>query len=188
MGVANMQFREGPILKLGKNRVHLVLSEEELAGLDIQPGRDDDPIVIVDPLPAGAKLPASLADTASAIVLEVRPGQAASIERIADLRATRPDLPLIAAIRDADLALVKALIKQGVNDVVALPLAYGELMEALRDLPRVERTGAIGNISWQADFRNSQHRRRGRHYDCNATGLSACRPLDRIWRARRLPV
>jgi pilus assembly protein CpaE len=63
------------------------------------------------------------------VVLHVDPAVPRSMDRIEKVRALRPDLPQIVAIESADLRLVRTLVRQGVADVVALPLAPEELLQ-----------------------------------------------------------
>jgi len=64
------------------------------------------------------------------LVVEVDPTIPASMERITQVRTRSPDRPLIVALASADVALVRTLVRQGVSDVVALPLQPEELLQA----------------------------------------------------------
>lgn len=85
-----------------------------------------------DPLGEG-KLPAGV----KALVLEVDPSSAASIRRLEGIRRERPQLPIIAAIADADhadLAVLRNLLRLGIRDVVTLPLSGQELTSRVIDI------------------------------------------------------
>ncbi len=75
-------------------------------------------------------VPAHLLHAARAIVIEVDPGNAASLDRLRVIGRDYPDLPRIAAIADATVALVQTLVREGVSDVIVLPLHPGELLDA----------------------------------------------------------
>ena len=66
---------------------------------------------------------------AALLVIEVDPANPASIERLSRLHQALPQLPLIAAIPDAPVSLVRALVHGGVDDVLALPFSADELLE-----------------------------------------------------------
>lgn len=72
-------------------------------------------------------------DAASLVVLEVDPLIPASLDRVRNIRASHPSLPLIAAIRGADVATIRTLVRQGVADVAQLPFLPGELASQIRD-------------------------------------------------------
>ena len=86
--------------------------------------------------PLAASQPVDPADLseADAIVLEVAPGVPQSLARIAQVREALPQVLLIAAIADMDVGSVRALIRQGVDDVVALPFDPDELFATIMDL------------------------------------------------------
>ncbi len=90
--------------------------------------------ILLHTLPVDAEIPGSALASASILVLEVSPGHAASLERLSAVRDLYPRLPVIAAVRDANLPLVRTLLKQGVRDVVGLPLPHAELVEMLKEI------------------------------------------------------
>lgn len=67
---------------------------------------------------------------AALLVVEVDPAIPASVERLNRLLEPHGGVPVIAAIPDAPVALVRALVRGGVNDVLALPFTADELLEA----------------------------------------------------------
>lgn len=83
-------------------------------------------------------LPSEVLANARVLVLEVDPASPASLRRVAAAREARPGLPIIAALRHADLSVVRTLIHQGVTDVATLPFNPDELipqvLEALAKL------------------------------------------------------
>ena len=67
---------------------------------------------------------------ADLLVLEVDPNDRKSMQRLSSIRSAKPELTVIAAIRDSSVALVRTLLKQGVVDVVNLPFDVAELVQA----------------------------------------------------------
>jgi len=115
-------------------------------------------------LSAEEMLPQDVVSRARAIVLEVDPGIPASLGRMAAVRDARPDLPIIAALREANISAVRMLLQKGVTDVATLPFEPEELapqiLEALakygEHLPKpqpapmltmVRSTGGCGSTS-----------------------------------------
>jgi pilus assembly protein CpaE len=78
---------------------------------------------------------------AGIVVLHVDPAVPRSMDRIEKVRALRPDLPQIVAIESADLRLVRTLVRQGVADVVALPLSPEELLQVAIAVMEVQAAG-----------------------------------------------
>jgi len=79
------------------------------------------------------------------------PSSSESLSRLIALRAAHPLLPMVAAVREPTLQVVRALLKAGVNDVVSLPLKVDELrgvLDQLRvDMQRQQvREGKLGKI------------------------------------------
>lgn len=84
-------------------------------------------------IPADAEFPEECVRSASVLVMEVDPASKASLSRVSKARALRPNLPIIAAIADANVSLVRALIRQGVSDVAVLPFSPSELAAQILD-------------------------------------------------------
>lgn len=84
-------------------------------------------------LKSDAPLPADLVARASVLVLEVDPTDPGSLGRLSRARAERKDLPIIAAIHDANVALVRTLIRQGIADIAVLPFDVDELITQILD-------------------------------------------------------
>ena len=122
------------VLDLNQQTVLLVLSEAEMTAalLDaVDAGRLP---ILLHTLSIGQEIPANALENASILVLEVSPNHPVSLERLSAVRELHPRLPLIAAVRDANLKLVRTLLKQGVRDVVGLPLPHAELVEILKEI------------------------------------------------------
>lgn len=79
-------------------------------------------------LSGDAALPASLLQGARVLVLEVDAASSASMRRLAEVHAVRPGLPVVAAMHDTSLAATRALLRQGVSDVLILPFELSELV------------------------------------------------------------
>jgi pilus assembly protein CpaE len=88
---------------------------------------------VLVPLAANADIPQEVLNSASVLVLEVNPADAASMARIGHVRARRPHLPIIAALSSADVSVVRMLIREGVADVAALPFEIDDLASRVLD-------------------------------------------------------
>ena len=88
---------------------------------------------VLHPAAAALPIPDSLIRHARVIVLEVDATNDASLRRLASIRANHPDVSIVAALRNADLTLVRALIRQGVVDVTELPFVPGQLEDQVLD-------------------------------------------------------
>ena len=116
-----------------EHSVLLVMSEDEMAAAQLEAVDAGAMPMLLKTLAADAEIPSVALAGATIMVLEVAPANPASMERLSAARARYPDLPVIAAVRDAGLPLVRALMKQGVRDVIGLPLPHAELVEILRE-------------------------------------------------------
>ncbi|MGX7953468.1 AAA family ATPase [Tsuneonella sp. HG249] len=85
------------------------------------------------PLPADAPLSDRLLAKTRVLVLEVDAESDASLRRLATVRAHYPDLAVIAAVQQAGVALVRALVRQGVSDVAELPFVAQQLEDQVLD-------------------------------------------------------
>lgn len=85
-------------------------------------------------LDAGAPIGPEVVGDAELLVVELRGDDPRSMQRLTALRALHPTLPLIAAIRDANLATTRTLIRQGIEDVIALPIERAEFDDAVNNL------------------------------------------------------
>lgn len=79
-------------------------------------------------------IPTDVIVGASVLVMEIDQNDLNSLRRVDQVRTLRPSLPLIVALRDASVPTVRTLIRQGVNDVCALPFNFEELHGQLCDL------------------------------------------------------
>ncbi len=122
------------VLDLDRHSVLLVLSEAEMSAAQLDAVDAGNMPILLSTLAADAEIPVHMLASASMVVLEVSPGYPASLERLAAVRDLYPQLPVIAAVRDANLPLVRTLLKQGVRDVVGLPLPHAELVEILKEI------------------------------------------------------
>lgn len=136
-----MSMEEG-LLDLSHNQIAIVLSAEEAAGAGRIAAAGDGMSAVVSVLEAEEPLNPALVENAAILCLEVRSGSPLSIERIARVRADHPRLPVIALVRDADLVLVRALLRQGVRDVVQLPLSPSQLTESISETLAEMKTSA----------------------------------------------
>ena len=85
------------------------------------------------PLSADAPLPERMLANIRVLVLEVDAASDASLRRLATVRSGHPDLAVIAAVQQPGVALVRALVRQGVADVAELPFAPAQLEEQVLD-------------------------------------------------------
>jgi pilus assembly protein CpaE len=122
------------VLDLDQQSVLLVLSEAEMIAARFDAVDAGSMPILLHTLPSDADIPAQALANASILVLEVSPNHAASLKRLSAVRDQYPQLPVIAAVRDANLPLVRALLKQGVRDVVGLPLPHADLVEMLKEI------------------------------------------------------
>lgn len=84
-------------------------------------------------LPADAPLPDELVARTRLLVLEVDAASEASLRRFAQVRAAHPSVTIIAALRQADVSLTRALIRQGISDVAELPFVAHDLSAQVLD-------------------------------------------------------
>ncbi|MEN9924471.1 MAG: hypothetical protein RL268_597 [Pseudomonadota bacterium] len=78
---------------------------------------------------ADEPVPADLLAAARVVVVEVDPGNPGSLDRLRAIGRDYPDLPRIAAIAETTIALVQTLVREGVSDVIVLPLQIEELLD-----------------------------------------------------------
>ncbi len=122
------------VLDLKSRSVLLVLSEAEMTSAQFDDVAIGQAQVLISTLAPDARVDVAQLDAACVLILEIRPDLPKSLDRLKQIRASHPDLPIIAAIRDANLTLVRALLKQGVRDVVALPLAQSDLAAIIAEV------------------------------------------------------
>lgn len=83
-------------------------------------------------------LPPGAVNKAGVVVIEVDPASDASLKRLALMRVEYPKIPLIVALRDASVSLVRTLIRQGVADVAQLPFQRSSLATQILDALSVQ--------------------------------------------------
>lgn len=109
------------------------LADRRIAGFSLR----------LSPIPPSSELgPDALSGTAGGVV-EVSADDPNSIARFRQLAAT-VDVPLIAAVYEAPLALVRALIRAGAHDVLPLPVELSDLEATLAQLPHPDSRGKAG--------------------------------------------
>ena len=84
---------------------------------------------------------------AQCIILEVDPRDPLSLGRMEQVRRSRPSMPIIAAIENADFNLTRLLVRQGVFDVVPLPFDVQEVMSRVMDVSATLASSAGGKLA-----------------------------------------
>ncbi|MGE0775446.1 MAG: CpaE family protein, partial [Sphingomonadaceae bacterium] len=134
----------GWTLRTGEASLQLILSQAEIGAGEIPAGDVAGFGITVNALSAHAPVTEELLNPARAIVIEVVPSSSESLSRLVSLRAAHPHLPMVAAVREPSVQVVRALLKAGVNDVVSLPLKIDELRTVLDQLRAdMQRTGRV---------------------------------------------
>jgi pilus assembly protein CpaE len=121
-------------LRTGEASVQLILSQSEIGAGEIPAGEIAGFGITVNAVSPAAPITDELISPARAIIVEAVPSSQESLARLAALRAAHPMLPVVAAVRDPSVQVVRALLKAGVNDVVSLPLRVEELRTVLEQL------------------------------------------------------
>ncbi|MGE8143205.1 AAA family ATPase [Novosphingobium sp. NPDC080210] len=123
----------------------LVASSAQLAAVEGGAGAQAFPGLLTYASSADEPVPADLLAAARVVVVEVDPGSPASLDRLRAIGRDYPDLPRIAAIAETTIALVQTLVREGVSDVIVLPLQIEELLDVtLRALAHSRaRSGAV---------------------------------------------
>lgn len=86
------------------------------------------------PLDPRAPLPITIVSHSDILVIEIQSDDPASLARIDQARAAGDNKPLIAAIANADISTVRALVRRGVSDVVSIPFDSNELFSAVMEV------------------------------------------------------
>lgn len=87
----------------------------------------------VHPYVSGVPISAELLGDAGVAIVEVRAERASSVDDIVALVRQRPELPIIAAVDAPEMPVVRKLLREGVADVVSLPLVGDELAQAVSE-------------------------------------------------------
>jgi pilus assembly protein CpaE len=122
------------VLDLKSRSVLLVLSEAEMTKAHFEDVAIGQAQVLLSTLQPDATVDHAQLEHASILILEIRPDLQGSLDRLKAIHKAHPDLPIIAAMRDADLKMVRMLLKQGVRDVVSLPLSHSELASIIAEI------------------------------------------------------
>lgn len=115
-------------------KIKLIISEEEFAQSGLShSGRPNRSFGLVH-VGAEETIPLSEINDAELLIVELRSSDPLSMRRLAALRAKRAKVPLIVAMRGADLATTRMLLREGVDDVISLPLEPTEFDDAVNNL------------------------------------------------------
>lgn len=128
------------------SRILVVAASPHVEALNEAAGAEVIPGLRSEALDAGAVVPASLLGDASILVIEVDPQDRASMRRIGAIREAHPQLPVIAAITDASVSLVRTLVREGISDVVSLPFELNELLQISLDAAAKADAEANGTV------------------------------------------
>lgn len=127
-------FKDGGAMR-SCNDLLLATSPEQLAHIRDAGGIQAFPGLITFSGAPDQPIPADLLGAAKIVVVEVDPGSPGSLERLRSIGRDYPDLPRVAAISEATISLVRTLVREGVSDVLVLPIEASELLDvALRAL------------------------------------------------------
>lgn len=114
--------------------VLIVASPAHADAIDWSESGDALPGLVVHPCENTEPVPIDAARAASLIILEIDPHNRKSMDRLGELKRRLPDLPVVAALPDASVALVRMLVREGVDDVVSVPFKFEELLETAADV------------------------------------------------------
>lgn len=81
----------------------------------------------------GQPVPEELLHDCSLLVIEVDPTAPATMQRVKDIRERHPNIPMVAAMEDASVSLVRTLVREGISDVVTLPFDLNEIQQVALD-------------------------------------------------------
>lgn len=110
--------------------VLVVASPKYISALSLTLSSDSFPGLTLLKSAPGEAIPDQPVQSASLVVVEVDPFDSASLERLVQLHRNNSSKPIIAAIPDASVALVRTVVREGVADVISLPFAADELLDA----------------------------------------------------------
>lgn len=115
-------------------KIKLLISEEEFARSAMAHDEYSSLAFELVDVDAGEPITADMVGDAELLVVELRGDEPQSMQRLTGLRTRFPGLPLVVAMRDADFATTRALIRQGVQDVIALPVQRAEFDDVVNNL------------------------------------------------------
>ena len=125
--------------------VHLFLSDDNGRAAALVDERAAGFSLSVHPCDAAAEIDPSALNGLAAAIVEVAVDNPASIQRFQSL-AKHSRTPLIAAVYEAPLALVRTLVRAGAHDVVPLPIDLAEVEASLAPLRDKLKADANSNI------------------------------------------
>ncbi|MFC3174037.1 CpaE family protein [Novosphingobium bradum] len=126
-----------------RRRLVVVAADDRLAALRAAPALAEAAEPVLVALPAASAVPDDALAGADVVVIEVDPADAGSSRRIAEVRASHPGLPVIAALQGADAATMRTLLKQGLADIARLPFDPAELAGQVKAI--VNQSAALAN-------------------------------------------
>ncbi|QDZ08647.1 pilus assembly protein CpaE [Sphingomonas panacisoli] len=133
----------GWMIKRSDAMIELVLSHDEIMAGEFGESVIAGMAIDTNELGAEADIPAEIVKRARVLIVEVKPESAASLRRLTRLHTENRALSIIAAVRDPSIAAMQALLRAGISDVVALPLARRDVEAALdRIRGELEQTAA----------------------------------------------
>ncbi|MCJ2178710.1 AAA family ATPase [Novosphingobium album (ex Hu et al. 2023)] len=91
-------------------------------------------------------IPGAQVRSASVAVIEVDPANPRSLERLVQLHRVNGDTPIIAAVPDVSVSLVRTLVREGVADVISLPVVPEELLDAALDALAHRSAAAVDSV------------------------------------------
>jgi pilus assembly protein CpaE len=107
----------------------IAASPQDIAPITPDGNATEFPGLMTFPCSAADNVPGEMLARAQVLVLEVDPASSRSLDRLRQIVMAWPDLPVIAAIGKVSIALTRTLVREGVSDVVSLPLQLDELLD-----------------------------------------------------------
>ncbi len=109
----------------------VLMSREEIAQLDVIGSDIAGFTLVANPVAPGDRIPTEEVGGAKILLVELCPDDDASMDRLAKLSQAMPNGRIIALVRDPSIAVVRMLMRNGLTDVLTLPLTRDELEMAL---------------------------------------------------------
>lgn len=148
MGKLDLPLDLGNLMELRlPSDVYVVADSARLEQLGASAGGAAEAGLRLVALPDGEPVPADVIAAARVLVMAVDDANRASMARVAQVRAARAGLPLIVALQDAGLSLVRTLVRQGVSDVVSLPFDRDELISRILDVSAADASSGSGDLA-----------------------------------------
>ncbi len=127
---AHTERGEGLISKLNSS-VAIVASHTQIDILQQGPSSSWLQSVELHPCAMADPLPLKDLHRVQIILIEADPSVPSSMDRVEQLKSQFPNASIIVAMEAADLSTVRMLVRTGVADVVALPLAAEEILQSV---------------------------------------------------------